>query len=168
MEAPTVKEVRERSDFLTTKFPDPAGDPELTDWVEVVAGLLSEMTGRIIGADATGEEIPTSLVALAKRAVVMKIEALVTSLGGTFAERRGSIQGGKLASFSAGAYAESYFGPEAAAQAGRLDPDQAINDILWALTTEEKRAEWLAQWRGIEKPAAMAQSFEWGQSGRQY
>lgn len=169
MDAPTVEEVRERSDYLTTKFPDEAEPTaELNDWIAAAAGLLSELTGRKIGAEAEGEEVPSFLLALAKRAIVLKIETLVTSLGGSFAERKGNIGSGNLASFSAGAYAESYFGPEAASKAGMLDPDHSINEILWALCTEEKRAEWIAQWSGIQQPAAMAQAFEWGQRSGGY
>jgi hypothetical protein len=168
VDAPTVEEVRERSDYLATKFPDPAGDAELTEWIAAVDGLLSEMTGRSIGPEATGEDVPTFLVALAKRAIILKIEQLITSLGGSFAERRTRIGEGRLASFSAGAYSESYFNPEAASKAGMLDPDPAIADILWALTTEEKRAEWIAKWQGIESPAAMVQSFDWGQRPGSY
>lgn len=168
MEAPTVAELRERSDYLKTRFPDGTGDAELAEWVAAVDGLLSEMTGRSIGPEAAGEEVPTSLIALAKRAIVMKTEQLVSSLGGNYAERRATIGSGNLASFSAGAYAESYFGPEAASKAGMLDPDPAIADILWALCTDEKRDEWLAKWQGVQQPAAMVQSFEWSQQRRRY
>lgn len=163
----TADEVRERSDYLSTKFPDPAGNAELEEWIAVVDGLLSKMTGRAIGT-TEGEEVPTSLLALARRAVVLKIEQLVTSLGGRFAERSSKIGSGNLASFSAGAYAESYFGPEAASKAGMLDPDPVIADILWALATEDARDEWIAKWSGIERPAAMVQAFEWGQRSRGY
>lgn len=167
LNALTVNEVRERSDYLAQKFPDPAGNEELAEWIAAVDGLLSKMTGRAIGTDE-GEEVPASLVALAKRAVVLKVEQLVTSLGGSFSERRSRVGSGNLASFSAGAYSESYFGPEAASKAGMLDPDPVIADILWALATEDKRAEWIAKWQGIEQPAAMVQSFEWGQRSRGY
>lgn len=167
MEAPTLEEVRSRSDYLSTKFPSPAGDGELTDWLEASVGLVASLTGRAIG-EVAGAEVPTGFLALARRAIVLKIEAMVTSLGGSFAERRSSAGSGNLSSFSAGAYSESYFGPEVAAQAGVLDPNPVVADILWALATEEKKEEWLAKWKGIESPAAMAQSFEWGQRGGGY
>ncbi|MGH2939451.1 MAG: hypothetical protein ACRDPE_15190 [Solirubrobacterales bacterium] len=161
MDAPTLAELRGLSNFLATKFPDPGGDAELKEWEAAVDGLLVEMTGRAIGPEAEGEEVPPFLVPLAKRAIVLKIEQLVTSLGGTWAERRATIGSGNLASFSAGAYSESYFGPEVAAKSGMLDPDPAIADILWALCTEEKKAEWIAKWQGIEQPAAAVEVFDW-------
>jgi hypothetical protein len=161
VDAPSLAELRELSDFIRTKFPDPAGDKELTEWEAAVDGLLSELTGRSIGPEAEGEDVPPFLVALAKRAIVLKIEQLVSSLGGTFAERRATIGSGNLSSFSAGAYSESYFGPEAASKAGMLDPDPAIADILWALCTEDKRAEWIAKWTGVQQPAAAVEVFDW-------
>lgn len=168
MDAPTVEEVRKRSDYLAQKFPDPDGNEELEEWIAAADGLVSSLTGRAIGPGAEGAEVPPNLVALAKRAIVVKIEAMVNGLGGNFAERRASVGSGNLASFSAGAYAESYFGPEVASKAGMLDPNPMIADILWALATEEKREEWLMKWQGIEAPAAMAQSFDWSQRGRGY
>lgn len=166
MDAPTVEEVRKRSDYLATKFPDPAGTEELEEWIAAADGLVSSLTGRAIGPESPGEDVPKSLVALAKRVIVVKIEAMVTGLGGNFAERRASVSSGNLQSFSAGAYAESYFGPEVASKAGMLDPNPMIADMLWALATEEKREEWLLKWQGVEAPAAMAQSFDWSQGGR--
>lgn len=163
MDAPTVEEVRKRSDYLAEKFPDPDGTEELEEWIAAADGLVSSLTGRAIGPEAEGEDVPKFLLALAKRVIVVKIEAMVSGLGGSFAERRSSISSGNLQSFSAGAYAESYFGPEVASKAGMLDPNPMIADMLWALTTEEKREEWLAKWKGVEAPAAMAQSFEWQQ-----
>jgi hypothetical protein len=163
LNALTVEEARKRSDYLTQKFADPADNEELAEWIAAAEGLVSSLTGRAIGVEATGEPVPAHLVALAKRVIVIKIESMVAGLGGTFAERRSSVSSGNLASFSAGAYAESYFGPEVASKAGMLDPNPMIADMLWALATEEKREEWLMKWQGIEAPAAMAQSFEWGQ-----
>jgi hypothetical protein len=159
--APSLDEVRELSDYLNTKFPAPAEDKELTEWVAAAAGLVSELTGRSIGEGAEGEEVPPFLVPLAKRAIILKIEQMVTTLGGTFAERRASIGAGKLSSFSAGAYAETYFSPEIAVSNGMLDGDPMIADILWALATPEKREEWILKWKGVEAPAAMATSFDW-------
>jgi hypothetical protein len=166
VDAPTVEEVRKRSDYLATKFPDPTGTEELEEWIAAADGLVASLTGRAIGPESPGEEVPKSLVALAKRVIVVKIEAMVTGLGGNFAERRASVSSGNLASFSAGAYAESYFGPEVASKAGMLDPNPMIADMLWALATEEKREEWLLKWQGVEAPAAMVQSFDWSQGGR--
>jgi hypothetical protein len=168
VDAPTVKEVRDRSDYLKTKFPDPTGDDELAEWIAAADGLVSSLTGRAIGAEAEGEDVPPSLVALAKRVIVIKIEAMVTTLGGNFAERRASISSGNLQSFSAGAYAESYFGPEVASKAGMLDPNPMIADMLWALATEEKKEEWLLKWQGVEPPAAMVQSFDYQQRPGSY
>ena len=163
MDAPTVEEVRKRSDYLAGKFPATDGDEELAEWIAAADGLVSSLTGRAIGPEAEGEDVPAALVALAKRVIVVKIEAMVAGLGGNFAERRSSISSGNLSSFSAGSYAESYFGPEVAAKAGMLDPNPMIADMLWAMTTEAKKEEWLLKWQGVEPPAAMAQSFEWEQ-----
>lgn len=165
MEAPTLAEVRTRSELLAQRYPDSERDAELTVWIEDATALVASMTCRAIGPDGTpGEEVPDHLVPLAKRAVTMKVERLVVQLG-TSRERRGSAGNANLRGFRAGAYSEDYFGPDEAMRARRLDPDQQTHEVLWAITTEDCREAWLAIWdpENAQVPASSISAFEWGQ-----
>jgi hypothetical protein len=161
---PTPDQVRERSKLLAAAYPDDDGgenDDALAVSAEDASLIVADLTGRAIGpAETPGVEVPAHLVNLAVRAVAMKAEQLEV-LGGTARDRRKAIRNANLRSISAGPWSESYFGPEEAAKAQRLDPDPRLHEILWALATEEKRDYWIALWTGVQPPAGAVSSFDW-------
>lgn len=150
--------------MLTTRYPDPAGDAALEVVVTDSAALVSSLTCRDIGV-GTGEDVPAALVPLAQRAVALKAEVL--ALGGTAEARAAAGASGRLASFNAGPYGESYFSPDIAARAGVLDPDPALHEVLWALATEDCRAAWLLLWASLRgenvppPPAYAVEEIDW-------
>lgn len=166
MLAPTPEEIRARSAFLSERFPleEPPADPDpLEPWIEDAAALVASLTCRAIGPEGTpGEAVPAHLEPLAKRAVAMKAERLAAQLS-TSRDRRASVSNPNLRGFRAGSYSEDYFGPDEAAKARRLDPDQQTHEILWAITTEECREAWLALWdpENSQVPASSISAFEW-------
>lgn len=159
MNTPTPEEVRSRSALVEQRFPDTTdGDAALAAQLEVLAPIISDLTGRKIGPEGTpGVEVPGYLVPVAERAFALKLERTPT----TAKERRRVLQSLSLRSFSAGPYSETYFGPDAAAAIKRLDPDEETHEVLWTLATEEKRQEWLFLWNGQLAPGVAVQSFAW-------
>ena len=156
MIAPTAEEVRDRSDFLLALYP--REEPERLDvLIAEATALVSEMTCRDIG-HGSGAEVPTGLVPLAHRAVVLKTEQIANARTSKATKRR---VGASLRSFSAGSYAESYFDPGTAQKARQLDADQGVHETLWTLATEECRERWLATWSGEEVPASLVVSPNW-------
>lgn len=163
MDRPTNDEVRARSELLRTDLPAPGGDAELGALIEDASALISAMTCRDISA-GTGDEVPTELLPVARRAVTLKSESLY--VGGSAAARRGTIGGGRLQSISAGPWSESYFGPGEAAKAGVLDPDPDLHEALWTLATEECRQAWLELWAALRgdmnhPPASAIEEVDW-------
>lgn len=163
MDAPTIAELRIRSKLLLADFPDPDGDDALTALRDDAAELVSSLTGRAIGfpPGEDNEEVPASMLNLAKRAVTLIAEQMNVDQGTTAAKRRSAIRGRNLQSFTAGPYSESYFSPQIAIQAKQLNPDPEVNEVLWALATDAKKDEWMFFWGGERAPAAGAVAFEY-------
>lgn len=169
MDTPTPAQIRQRSALLTARLPlpdplpDPLDDP-LIPWIEEASALVASLTCRMIGPDSPGEEVPPNKVPLALRAVAMKTEQLYEALG-TVQTRRRSMGTGRLRSFAAGNYSESYFGPGDAADAKVLDLDTRLHEILWSLCTDECRDYWLHLWNPDaypNEPVAGPLSYDWG------
>jgi hypothetical protein len=144
VDAPTPDEIRQHSPLLKDRYPDDADDPSLELLVAITAPLVGDMTGRSIGG-SEGEEVPAGKRVIATRAIAMKSEQLDSAVG-TVKGRKRSLGRGNLASFSAGSYSESYFGPDQAMRAKQLDADPLFSELLWSLCTEDKRLYWLAIW----------------------
>lgn len=140
----TIADIWARSAYLQAKFPRGASEAQLGFLVGAVAPLVGTITGRII-AGTPGESVPPSLYEVELMAIAMKCDAFHLATGTAKSRRTGSGKG-NLASFSAGSYAEAYFGPAQIMEAKRLDPDPQLADLLWSLCTEEKQLYWLAIW----------------------
>lgn len=140
----TIADIWARSQYLQQRYPRGAADGALGFLVGTVAPLVGSMTGRSI-AGTEGEGVPTSLRELELMAIALKCDSFDSAVGSA-KSRKSSISRGNIASFSAGSYSESYFGPAQAMAAKKLDPDPVLADILWALCTEEKQLYWLAIW----------------------
>lgn len=161
MDAPTAKEVRERSPLLAGAYEEPADDAALTLLIDVSAPLVGDMTGREI-AGTTGEEVPDAKLELARKVIAMKTEGLHAVVG-VAEDREDAIDRSRLRSISAGSWSESYWGPGEAAKGKTLDTDPILAELLWALCTEDKRAEWLAQWDPDNAPGfSVIESFDYG------
>lgn len=164
MDTPNADELRQHSALLSTRYPagKAENDEALKLLASITAPLVGDMTGRAI-AGTEGVEVPTSKLVLARQVIAMKTEQLAAAVG-TTKDRKRSLNRGNLASFSAGSYSESYFGPDQALRAQRLDSDPILAELLWALCTEEKRLEWLAQWDPENFPSGTASivSFDYG------
>ena len=158
----TVGEVWARSPYLQNRYPTGGADQIVDMMVKSVAPLVASMTGREI-AGVEGEPVPPSLRELELRALALKAESLDNSFG-SYKARKRSISRGNLASFSAGSYSESYFGPQQALAAKQLDPDPVLSEVLWALCTEQRKLEWLNLWDPVNYPLGEGGfvSFEWG------
>lgn len=81
----------------------------------------------------------------------------ITTELGTWTMRQGNI-------IALTGNSESYFGPEQAMLARRLDPDPILAELLWALCTAAKREEWLAFWDPENNPQGVGGvvSFQYG------
>lgn len=126
------------------------------DVVRIVAEtvqLVEELTGRTL--DGT---LPDRLRRIALRAVTLYAEHV--AVGESTTARAKAIRNVRLRSITAGPWSETYFGPEDAAKAKMLHPDQAVHAALWALATEDKREEWLVLWGGKPRPAASITAFD--------
>lgn len=163
MEVPTPSQLRRHSALLEDRFPESSGDDALALLALITSPLVGELTGRIIGEFDGEEDVPPALVPVAERVIAMKTEQLDTATG-TVKGRRRSMNRGNLASFSAGSYSESYFGPEQALAAKRLDADPILAELLWSLTTPAKKQEWLEFWDPADYPCGEGGliAFEYG------
>jgi hypothetical protein len=158
----TVAEVWGRSPMLKSRYPSGAGDGDLVLAVAVVAPLVGSITGRSI-AGMGGEAVPEAMQELALRAIALKTEQFISAVG-TAKGRKLSLNRGNLASFSAGSYSESYFGPGQMISAKKLDADPILAEVLWALCTEQAKLEWLSIWDPADYPLGTASvvSYEYG------
>ena len=107
--------------------------------------------------------MPDYLDPLAILTIAMKTDQFDSAIR-TVKGRRRSLTRGNLASFSAGSYSESYFGPQQAQAAKQLDPDPRLAELLWALCTDSKRLYWLSFWDPEDFPTGEGGlvAFEYG------
>lgn len=162
MDAPTAAEIRQRSALLDAAFDDDGpGNGALQRRINVAAPLVGSLTGRII-AGTEGDEVPDGLLEVAREAIAMKTAQLQAALG-TLEDAEEGIERSRLRSIAAGSWSESYWGPGEAAQGKQLDADPILASLLWALTTDEKRNEWIELWSGREKGFSVVESFDYSQ-----
>lgn len=157
---PSANEIRARSPYLRQAFPDQPLNADVEDRLREAVldatSIVESLTCRTLSSDL-GE---SKLNRLAFRAVMLKTEGILAV--STAAARKAAVEGGtRLRSFSAGPYSETYFGPEEAGKAGVLDLDPSLHEVLWALATEECKAEWLAKWGGEPEPFNAVRAFNW-------
>jgi hypothetical protein len=157
MDAPTLEQVRARSEVISGRFASPGGDVALQTLVDDAVAYVAAVTGRAIGLIA-GEAVPDGLVPIAVRAVTLATEGF--AVGGALDIRESSASGEPvLASLTAGPYAESYFAPGSERTAeSLLSPDRALARLLWLLLTDAKRAALLR----LLDPGAFPEEAAWG------
>lgn len=173
MQTPSNDELRAASDLITLRFPaGGANEAKLKQRAEAAAVLVASLTFRLIGpvtesiVDAEPfEEVPPSLQPVAVLAVALMVNRELVTGDPEFAEQVAT--GRRLRGFSAGPYSESYFAPgefaRRGAQQGRppMDPDEALDQALWALATEAAREYFRAWATGLNAPAGAVSAFDY-------
>jgi len=102
------------------------------------------------------------LIPAALRAVVLKAEAMVVGDDPVLVAQIAA--GRRLRGFTAGPYSESYFSPsELVWKHGRpqVDPNPALDEVLWLLMTEDCREQFIAWATGIQVPAGAFSEFDY-------
>jgi hypothetical protein len=172
---PSPDDVRQLSELLRAKFPtDPIdADKEraLRDAVRQSIEFVSAITCRQIDPTAaacscvagTCEPVPDGLRALAVRAVTLMTERLAVGDETKLARQRAS--GLRLRGFTAGPYSEQYWDPgQVRGGAGKRPPfidDPDLDDVLYALATEDAIAFVIAQVTGHQPPAGEIGAFDY-------
>jgi len=159
----TVADIWARSPTLKARYPGGIGDGDFVLAVAAVAPLVGSITGRNIAGKEDGEDVPAHLREVALRAMALKTEQFIQAVGSAKL-RKSSLSRGNLASFSAGSYSESYFGPGQMVSSKKLDPDPVLADFLWALCTEQAKLEWIQLWDPEAYPSGemSVTAFEYG------
>lgn len=167
MQTPTPDQLRAQSDLIAAQRPQSdANDEVLAGRAAVAAAVVASITGRLILPVEEGEEVPAGLVPLAVQAVAMFVERRLVR--GAAGEAEAAAGGRRLRSFTAGPYSESYFAPgELGTKGGRprMDVDEELDALLWALATDEAREEFIAAASGVQPPAGAATEFDYRRGG---
>lgn len=178
MLTPTPDQLRLASDLIELKFP-PGGkeDAKLEQRALLASALVASLTFRLIDPVTqstvqgyTFEDVPPSLEAVAIGAVAGMTEREIVTGDPAFREQIAT--GRRLRGFSAGPYSESYFGPGEFARKGAsqgrppMDPDEALDALLWALATEDAREYFIGQASGVNPPGSAITAFDYTRQNR--
>lgn len=162
---PSAPAIRDRSPLLKKTFPaNPLdGDVEaaLREAVADAASLVEQLTCRRLDGS-----LPEELHRVAVRAVTLKAEQIAVASDAKLVER--TAGGRRLRSISAGPWSESYFAPGELGMKGgrpRMDSNDAIDEALWALATEDCRAQFIAEATGKQPPAGAVTEFDYRRRG---
>lgn len=172
MDAPTAATVREWNlnnegeafDLARYGYPEPAvGDPDRLDGVVTrVVAWVESIVGRKLDSSLTD----AGLVALAQDAVLMRLQQVLVTRGGTKAVRD-ALNNAKVKSLRAGDYSQTNRDPADARKAMQLTAWDDLSETLLALATPERRAELLAELGGKVRPIGLTveqPATPWGRS----
>lgn len=154
MQAPSSAEVRGWApplfDWARYGYAAPQSGTDPLDFV--VTGAVADVfnvTGRSLDSVTTDTDIST-----AQRAIAL---LCMTAARGGGADALEVADAPWIKSFTAGSYSETRLTPQEAAASplqGRMAPPypEPLWGLLWALMSDEKRAEWLAKLAGTATP----------------
>jgi len=159
MDIPTADDIRlwSRVDFDEQEY---TADSDLDREIGRAAGYLLFVTGRPY------DSMPVEFVALVQQATQMRVEQQI--LGDT-ADQAETAADELVQSFSAGAYTEArrgYGDYKAANEALLVNKWPALNDLLWMLMTDAKRAYWRSHLSGVTTPAWGVVEVDWSNALR--
>lgn len=133
-------------------------DPDPLDVrASMAVGQLYAITGRTLASITSPEE-----VAIAQK--VLAALVVIEAMGGGEAALQ-VLEQPWLKSFSAGSYSETRFSPSELGATKSPPYPPGLWALLWALMTEEKRAEWLEMLTGVHRPAGGFVDIDWSDSG---
>lgn len=159
----TAAEVREWSkvDFAGLDYPVPDSGP---DPLQRLVNRAIEYVVRVTGHAFV--PIPAELRYTWEEAVQRRVEQLAFKAQEDEAETAGDFE--LINNFSAGAYSETRRDLGATEKARQINPWPLLNDLLWALATDESRDEWLEYWdtaSGKTAPAFDVTEMDWDYMG---
>jgi hypothetical protein len=159
----TAANIREWSkvDFAALGYAEPTGyDP---DGLTLLVNRAIEYVLSVTGLTAT--TIPSTMTATYDEAVQRRTEQLAYKSQEDEAETAADFE--LIASFGAGSYNESRRGMEDQRKAQVINPWPHLNDLLWRLSTEDRRDEWEDYWAGAtgNRPAFEVTEMDWYNSG---
>lgn len=169
---PTPDMVRARSPLLSQKFPvspvNPDLERQLREAIASAMGFVQAITCRqldpLVPATCVAgacEPTPPELAAVAIRAIALSVEQMVVTDEPKLARQRSARL--RLRGFSAGPYAEQYWDPAMVRGGGggkrpQFVDDPDLDDLLWALATEDARFTLISETTGVQPPAAQVSS----------
>jgi hypothetical protein len=157
---PDAEDIREWSsvDFAAQGYPAPTppDDDPLQRIVDAAIAYIAKVTGR-----QPLTSVPDEDVILAEDAVRMRTEQLVMQ---SRAETVESSTDDQVRSFSAGSYSETRFDRKKGTERV-LNTWPALEEILWALMTEDAKEQWIADLGGEPAPAFEIAEIEFGDRG---
>lgn len=130
-------------ELLNELLESPLTEGSWDSWLELGGGenFLSRLS-----------PVPGRLIAVAKRAVTLKVERL--AVGGSVRERVQAANASTIRSFTAGPYSEAHVNMGELRQKMMLDPDPALDEALRLLMTEDGWGVFLYQSMGQQLPGA--------------
>lgn len=181
---PSADAIRVESRLLRQGFPIPPTDPyqtaDLENLVRQATSMVQAITWRLVDPSLgdlspegyRSEACPAGMVPIAVTAVARMAERIYVTTEPTFAQQVAT--GRRLRGFSAGPYSEQYFAPgefaRRGAQQGRpaVDQDDALDQALWALMTEDARDYFVWRSTGLTPPTGVATVFDYRRQSRGY
>lgn len=162
IDGPSDEAIYVTSKLLQDLYDDPSDiDPILNEAI----ALVCETTWRTFAAPYDNgeheyEAIPNNLMPIALRAVRLKTEEVALRAALDASEE--AVSEGRLRSFSAGPYSESYADAGAYIKNQMVTANEALNEALMLLMTPDAKDEFLARASGKQRPAGEAVQFEFG------
>ena len=156
MARPTVAEIRQWSkvDFGELTYAD---DADLQVLIDRSADYVEWATGREMD-----DSLPPEYAGMMDQAVQYKTEALAYQNQPDIVETVADFM--LLSSFSVGEYSETRRSLTELKEAGMIDADPRLNQLLWACMTDDKRAFWEDFLSDENAPAFSVTEIDW--SGR--
>jgi hypothetical protein len=151
--APTVDDIRTWSkvDFAGIDYAVDSPDP-LQILVDRAADYVADVTGRPLGS------MPVEYVTTANEAIQLRVEQLAFKSQEDQVETVSDFD--VIQSFGAGSYNESRRDMKEVAEAKLINPNPHLHDLLWRMTTADKKDEWWERW-GMTPPAFEVTEVDW-------
>lgn len=155
--------VRESSKiaFGELGYPAPVSGP---DPLQVLVDRSVEYVLRVTGQ--TADSIPETLANTYEEAIQRRTEQLAYKAQEDEAETAADFE--LINNFSAGSYSETRRGLGETEKQRQINPWPLLNDLLWALATEDARDEWIEYWDsagGKTAPAFDVTEMDWNYFG---
>ena len=163
MNVPTAAEIRtwSRLPFDDYDYAEPSSG---TDPLDILIARAAEYVGRVTGRsldtspDPNTLDVPDELSQTAAEAIQRRVEQMVIKSQEDEVETAADFD--LIKSFSAGSYSETRRDAADAAKAKAINAWPLLDEMLWALATEDARDDWREKW-GDVVPAFSVTEVDW-------